>query len=961
MTALSAGVLVLALVFLATACIVLALVGGAVVRRRRRLREGWVGEFLSVGLSSATVAQLQRVVEKNTDAFMRAYMELSDSLELPADLRRKVQRALSESGVETRLLHQTLARRAWKRARAAAFLGYVGGDNAMRTLVFALEREPIPAVRLHMIDSLVRLGYPAAIPTIVDSLSGASREYQQRVQGLLGEFGAEAMEYFPILRNRREYEVQLLLLHLAGRYPDAHTKRYVEERLESDIAAVRHIAARTYLHSFANREEITRLIGSEDRLIANLALEALARSPGEENFERAAAEIGNPATAKSAVLSLAEMVRRAPHLYATLLRVYAETKDEDDRARLLEVMAIKTEYLVERYIRTREDFVAGLIRRLMTEGWTGGVLAFLNRNDDGETEKAVADLIRPQVRGNAELRSEFAQYAKASVRSALGIEQVEIGAERGERRGEAVRRRTVLLVMIGTILLPLGAFAGWWFLSGRSVTLLPMVTGYLRVFLWGFGGYAAVLNLSYVALLGLAALERHRQARNYSIKSLSMLFRTGMLPSISVIVPAYREEATIVSNVNSLLNLRYPDFEVVVVNDGSPDATLQALIDHFELERVDVFIHAYLRTQAIRGVYRNPEIPELLVIDKKNGGKADSLNAGINASRKEYFAAIDSDSILERDALLHMTAHFVDSPVPVVASGGNVLPVNGCSVDRGVISRARLPRSPLAAFQTVEYIRSFMAGRTGWARVNSLMIISGAFGLFRKRDVVDVRGYLTGSEALGKDTVAEDMELVVRISRSLREQGRRFAVQYAPRANCWTEVPESLKILRNQRDRWHRGLIDTMSFHRRMLGNPRYGAMGLIGFPFYGIFELLGPWIEMQGLLFLVLSAVTAVVAPGVLLLVFAVSIPLGMLISLAALLLARETMGAFPFRDRVLFVLLSAVENFGYRQYASLLRIRGYISALQQRTGWGTMVRRGFAAQRSGEDSGGSATGGAA
>ena len=198
-------------------------------------------------------------------------------------------------------------------------------------------------------------------------------------------------------------------------------------------------------------------------------------------------------------------------------------------------------------------------------------------------------------------------------------------------------------------------------------------------------------------------------------------------------------------NVNSLMNLRYPAFEVIVVNDGSSDDTVARLIQGFQLERTDVAARENLQTRPVRAVYRNPRIPELLVIDKENGGKADSLNAGINVSRYEYFAAIDSDSLLERDSLLRLSAHMLDSDEPVVATGGNIFPINGCRVDQGSIEEIGLPRRILGRYQTLEYLRSFMAGRTGWAQIKSLMIISGAFGLFRRREVVDVHGYLTGS------------------------------------------------------------------------------------------------------------------------------------------------------------------------------------------------------------------------
>jgi cellulose synthase/poly-beta-1,6-N-acetylglucosamine synthase-like glycosyltransferase len=434
-----------------------------------------------------------------------------------------------------------------------------------------------------------------------------------------------------------------------------------------------------------------------------------------------------------------------------------------------------------------------------------------------------------------------------------------------------------------------------------------------------------------------------KQSRNWNLKKITFLFKKGIMPTISIIAPAFNEEETIIESANSLLNLKYPDYELIIVNDGSKDNTIQTLIKYFDLEKVDIIIDEKLKTMPIRGIYRNKSMPKLTVVDKENGGKADSLNTGINISSKDYFCGIDADSLLEADALLKLTSLIVDEEVECPAMGGNVFPSNGCSVDKGMITNLQIPKNTVARLQSIEYIRAFMAGRVGWAYIDCLLIISGAFGLFKKDRIIEIGGYLTSSGKYHKDTVGEDMELVVRLSRHMIEKKRKFKINYAFNANCWTEVPESYNVLKRQRDRWHRGLIDILTFHRKIIGNPKYGKIGMIAFPYFFIFEMMGPIIEIQGYCMVVLAAILGLLSVKIAMLLFIVTILMGILISLSSLLMAEKETDYFTVKELSILILYSLVENFGPRQLISFWRVSGYLNSLKKPKGWGEMKRKGF------------------
>jgi cellulose synthase/poly-beta-1,6-N-acetylglucosamine synthase-like glycosyltransferase len=367
--------------------------------------------------------------------------------------------------------------------------------------------------------------------------------------------------------------------------------------------------------------------------------------------------------------------------------------------------------------------------------------------------------------------------------------------------------------------------------------------------------YFTVLNAIYVLFTALAwrTIVHHLRERGYAAEEEA--FASPLTPAVSVLLPAFNEEAGIVESVRSLLRLRYPRLEIVVVSDGSTDATLERLRGAFDLVPVRKALRHDVATKPVRAAYVSRRHPEILVLDKENGGKADALNAATLAASHAFVCAVDADAVLEEDALLRAAQPLIDDPDRVVATGGIVRLANGCRIEHGQVLSIGLPRSRLAMFQVVEYFRAFLVGRVGWSRLRSLLIISGAFGVFR-RDVVEAVG------GWWPDTVGEDAELVVRMHRYLRERGEDYRIAFVPDPVCWTEVPETLRTLSRQRRRWQRGLAEALWRHRVMLANPRYGPIGLAAFPYFVVFELLGPLIELLGYLALPLAVAFGLLDP---------------------------------------------------------------------------------------------------
>jgi len=445
---------------------------------------------------------------------------------------------------------------------------------------------------------------------------------------------------------------------------------------------------------------------------------------------------------------------------------------------------------------------------------------------------------------------------------------------------------------------------------------------------------------TYLGLTIFSAITLRKYLRKNSYVDYNSIVSSPLAPSLSVIAPAYNESRSIVDNIRTLLSLYYNNYEVVVINDGSSDDTLDKIIEAYELEKVNYYFDYRLPCERIRGVYksRNRSFKRLTVIDKVNGGKADTLNAGLNVCRNDLVVSIDADSIMEPDALLKLVKPFMEAKERrVIGAGGVIRIANSCEISGGHIKKINLPKQFLPRAQVMEYTRAFLMGRMAWSELDGLLLISGALGMFDREVVIQAGGYST-------KTVGEDMELVVRIRRYMAEHGVDYDVVYIPDPLCWTEVPANWKVLARQRSRWTRGTMETLYTHRKLFLNRKYGKLGLLGYPYWLLFEYLAPIIEFLGILWFFFLVITSKLNwPFFLLLTgfvyfFAVSL------SIWAVLFEEITFHKYERRRDVLRLVGTAfLEPLFYHPMVMLMSIKGNIDKLFNKKSWGKMERRGF------------------
>ncbi len=446
--------------------------------------------------------------------------------------------------------------------------------------------------------------------------------------------------------------------------------------------------------------------------------------------------------------------------------------------------------------------------------------------------------------------------------------------------------------------------------------------------------YYLASNVIYLALLVIALLSSRAHHQHLASLRLERMKLSPLTPPITIIAPAHNEEGSIIPSVRSLLRIDYPELEVVVVNDGSKDRTLDKLTEAYGLEPAHILYIPHITTAAVRGIYRSAREPRLIVVDKEAGGsKADA----VNAATSPYTCVVDADSMLESDALLRIMVKILGDPKRVIAAGGIVRVLNGCELVGGKIRRVRLPKSPLVVIQVIEYLRAFLIGREAWARGNMLTIVSGAFGVFRRDIVLRVGGYRA-------ESIGEDFDLVARIHRKMLEEKRAYSIAFLPDPVCWTEVPPTAKSLGRQRARWHKGLIDTLWPHRDMLFRRKYGRIGWVAFPYMWIFEFFAPVLEIVGLVAIALAGILGLLSRTFFIEFLVYGYLFAAMISVGAVLQEEVTYRRYSdWRDVARLILFCFFEQIPYRQMHLIWRLQGIWQYARGDVVWHPMQRVGL------------------
>jgi len=464
--------------------------------------------------------------------------------------------------------------------------------------------------------------------------------------------------------------------------------------------------------------------------------------------------------------------------------------------------------------------------------------------------------------------------------------------------------------------------------------ILNIYTAFIGLF-----SFTYIVCYCILALLSYYAIKKHLNTKHYIPNN--VIIKSNYIPGVSVVAPAFNEGPNVVYNVKSLLSLTYPKYEVVLVNDGSTDDTLQKLIDEFELVKVDFYYQEKIKTKRIRGHYKstNSLYSKLLVVDKENGkSKADASNAGINSTKYPLFLCTDVDCILKNDTIIKLAKPFIEAKKRVIATGAGIRISNSCEVKDGFLVKIHFPKGWYPRFQELEYVRAFLFGRMAWSQINGLLLVSGGLGMFDKEIAVAAGGYWHKS-------LGEDMELITRMRKYMYDNKLPFSIQYIPESLCWTEVPATREILIRQRVRWARGLIQTLYLHKNIFFNPKYEKTGFLIFPYFFFFEFLIPILELIGVIVLILGLFVLDVNYTNFLYLSLIVYLFYLIITFISILLDDVIYKNYAnTKEIIALIIMAIIEPFCYHPVNVYASLKGYYHFFKQKEqSWGNMQRQGF------------------
>jgi cellulose synthase/poly-beta-1,6-N-acetylglucosamine synthase-like glycosyltransferase len=892
--------------------------------------------------------------------FIKNFFELSQKFKFSQNSLNSVYELLYKRRYIQKLVREIKSNNEFVRIRSITYLSLFKNEKVKQILCEHLNIEQKDHVRILIVNGLKYTLDETVIKHIITSLINSRRYYQSRVIQILRKYIEQSTYDLSQQLNSPLLEVRESFVELAlGIYHPNFKKPLIDMLTEIEN---HYISGNSQLLKYAKKPRIDRLyyqtltalsnfyeydlgdikyLNHIDDNVLKIAVDSIAKKGDFTTIEYLLGFSSQTQRDNIFTDGIKTICEKNKTYYKDIYNLFLKIDSDRKKQIIVGVLSKKMDNLILT-IKDAFDFNT-LITFAIRSKYSINIINWLNFNKNLVIEDRILEIITPIAKDNYEFYLELNNYLRKDLFSKMGFIYSYVPSKDRPATNPETRKTKwlTLFLFICFISLPI-IFVIFNLNLVLNSSFRDIATGYIVSINKSFIAYYMVVNFLYLFFAFISLAEYNTQERLWSIKNEDFLYEDGIISPISILVPAYNEEITIVESIRSLLSLKYPIYEVIVINDGSKDETLQKVIEQFELKRVDYVFDRAIPSMPIRAVYKNKFYSKLTLIDKENGGKADSLNVGINFSQYDYVCGIDADSIIESNGLLRMMSTLLDHDSITLALGGSIVPVNGATVNHGVVEEFTLPKALLAKFQTIEYIRAFNAGRLGFSRMKCFLIVSGAFGLFEKRMLKEVGGYLTATN-MRKDTVGEDMELVVRIARKASEEKLRFRIRYVPMARCYTEVPEERKSLFSQRNRWQKGLIDTLSFHRKMIFNPKYGTNGTIAMPYFFLFEMLGPVLEIQIYLSLIVGLVFGIFDPVLLLLLIAVTVGLGMFVTLISIFLQEKYTEPFSVKDTVKLVLYTIVENFGWRQFVSIYRSYGYFTSFKRNHSWGTMKRKGF------------------
>lgn len=907
-------------------------------KKNKRLEKNILNSFLNKSIS--------KVKKRDIDLFVGNYSELMDNVHMSSEEKELIKSAVKNSNfikLNGKLLNSIFIK---SRIKSTVILAFIGGKESVKLLEQRLIKEKNYIVKLYIINSLIIQDSHISDRLIYESLIEAPIWYQKRFCKLIMEYKEYFYQSLDSVIDRKEVEIKKAIIYIGSIYYDIRLKKFMLEEIDSKLIKKSYKTSpkkrknlyftleclAVHYHKSLDHE---RYLESDDINIREIAIKSLEKYGGVYSFDRVMEHVKDKEVLDVVKSSILTLLENDDSLTRHVSQLFIEEQNKGFLDVYAYVLSYKIDYFAHRLVSSERKKMRKIIEKIIFHNYNMGIIDYLNKNKNLEVENEIIDLLNNVFEIDGSTTKDYTLYLDMDLKRKMHLRSEGFYISPYKMKSLSTYKKIFISVLFTFTLLSMPAL--YFLININNVRLMSaaeIINGIMLDIPVYLGFYYVIINSMYIIMCVISINSSEKQKYMEKVKRKVKVFERALLPSISIIIPISNHKKYLIDGLNGYLNIKYPDYDVILVDDGSDDESFELLSDYYGLYKEDFNIEKLEDYPSIRSIYRSRKNINLVYVDKKRTGKSDCLDLGSILSDKDYVCAADIDGVMDQDYLYKMASRTNDEEEETVAVLGNIVPINDCEKVKGCIYKYNLPRTLIGKLQYIDLFRNYINLKIARGSMNNILMPAGSFCLFKRDKLMDIGGYRGYEFEFKSDTNKEDLDIMYRLIKHMHDNLLPYRISYNSFGNYYRVLPDNILTLRKLRRRWQREYLDAVITHSDMLLNPNYGLTGEFNSVFNLILEVLAPLFEIFALCILIIVAISGKLSLDVGVFVL-FGITLGTIASVLPICMINSESEKSSILDVFKLVLLSVISTFGYMQIVRAFKISDVIGAVRKHDGY--------------------------